>query len=109
MIAYLRLEPYDGTLSRTVLRRERAEQSALTQPAKRSNFDLLIFCVWILLFNGSIYFLNALNIFMLPVQNLLFYDCLTGKFEKCSQLRSLYFVPMGISHSQWYQSLSNGY
>jgi hypothetical protein len=33
MTAYLRLEPYDGKLSRTVLRRERAEQSALTLPA----------------------------------------------------------------------------
>jgi hypothetical protein len=32
MVAYLRLEPYEGKLSRTVLRRERAEQSALTQP-----------------------------------------------------------------------------
>ncbi|MDR2433244.1 MAG: hypothetical protein LBD47_01575, partial [Treponema sp.] len=32
VIAYQRLEPYEGKLSRTVLRREGAEQSALTQP-----------------------------------------------------------------------------
>jgi hypothetical protein len=35
-IAYERLEPYEGKLSRTVLRREGAEQSALTQPTGRS-------------------------------------------------------------------------
>jgi hypothetical protein len=33
-LMYLRLEPYEGKLSCTVLRRERAEQSALTQPTE---------------------------------------------------------------------------
>jgi hypothetical protein len=33
ILVYMRLEPYEGKLSRMVLRREGAEQSALTQPA----------------------------------------------------------------------------
>jgi hypothetical protein len=32
VLVYMRLEPYEGKLSRMVLRREGAEQSALTQP-----------------------------------------------------------------------------